>query len=176
MDFFLKTRSGSRLGPGFNKNPARTRTRFDPFICNLKKLKYPHIYIYKLKKNPNTIFSFHSLSLSRMPLSPLPLSRSLPFTQPQPPIYHRRPGHLSPSAWLAWSPSPPAITCASSRLASSMCLHQTTSFSILFFFFLFSRFISSQSCEFFVFVFVILNGKIINLNLCLCLWFWMGKS
>ena len=56
-------------------------------------------------------------------------------------------------------------------------------FSLIFFFF--SGFISSLLCELFVFVlgfvfmFVILKGKIINLKflcLCLCLWFWMGKS
>ena len=43
-----------------------------------------------------------------------------------------------------------------------------------FLFFLFSRFSSSQ-CEF-VFVFVILKGKIIDLKFLFGLWFWKGKS
>ena len=63
-----------------------------------------------------------------------------------------------------------------------MCLHQTTSFSILSFSFFWVHFVSIMwvvcvcVCDFewenhkseFVFVFVILNGKIINLKFCVC--------
>ena len=147
---------------------VKIRPEPDLFRIKIKLQKNLYIYIY--------IFITYNLTLT---LTSLILTHSSFSLMPAAPLLH--PHTLLPLVTLTLIPASPLPTtapfvptphCLSPATSLPPCVStgppRSLSFSFSFSFLFFSGFISSQSCE--LFVFVILKGKIINLKfLCLCL-------